>query len=111
MKAETKLFWIELEACYPQALAVFNEWLEKYKTRVYWSELFNCGPSDVVGETSIPVTAFQDLPIEMQIGVYIQFTREFYQDPCPAFVEKTECERLHRTFALVEEVINRDKQL
>lgn len=58
-------FWNELYDKYPDKMKVFCSWVDEYKEKVNWEQLFgNAGKK------------YHDLPIAMQIGIFIQFTTE-----------------------------------
>jgi len=69
-------FWNPLYEKYPQAVQVFCDWIDDYKKRVQWDDLFkeHLLPSKndpYVGETRTP--KYHDLPLAMQVGIYIEF--------------------------------------
>lgn len=75
-------FWNEIEKKYPGYMEDFKAWIDKYKERVRWDELFG---------NVFPTTKkikFHDLPTAMQIGIFIQYTTEaegrfeFIEDFC-----------------------------
>ena len=74
-------FWNALTEKYPEEMQKFGEWIDEYKERVDWDNLFNGlkGPF-----TSSP--KYHELPTAVQFGIFYQFTVEneeydlFYQD-------------------------------
>lgn len=51
----------------------FCNWINEYKTRVCWDLLFREGPHG--GEYARP-TKYHDIPIAMQIGIFLQYVAE-----------------------------------
>lgn len=72
-------FWNELHEKYPNQMKVFCDWIDEYKKRVKWGKLFNefldC---DVIDNINAP--KFHEIPVAIQIGIFIQFTCE--QNDC-----------------------------
>jgi hypothetical protein len=59
-------FWNELSEKYPQAVELFNNWIDKYQKEVGWGDLFPNG------------VKFHDLPFEMQNGILARFDIECF---------------------------------
>lgn len=59
-------FWNEINMKYTEEMNQFSRWIDEYKLKIDWSQLFRLG-----GEIK-----FHDLPIALQIGIFIQFTYE-----------------------------------
>lgn len=57
-------FWNELQEKYPDLMKEFCEFIDAYKEKVGWAHLLG------------RAVKYHDLPIEMQIGIFIQFTLE-----------------------------------
>lgn len=59
-----KQFWNALFESYPQSVKEFYDFIDAYKVLNNWSELFIDG------------VKFHDIPIELQLGVWIAFQFE-----------------------------------
>lgn len=57
-------YWNEMQAKYPEAMQIFLDWIDKYKVKVGWANLFHHG------------IKFHDLPFEFQNGVLARFDIE-----------------------------------
>lgn len=57
-------FWYQMTAKYPQAMDLFSKWVDEYKAKVGWVDLFPNG------------VKFHDLPFEMQNGIIARFDIE-----------------------------------
>lgn len=72
--------WNEIKILYPNHFEIFSQWIDKYKTRVNWLELFNEKTihSPVNGFESVALHApkFHELPAEMQAGIFVAYVRE-----------------------------------
>ncbi len=81
-------FWEPLENAYPEACKVLYEWLENYREQVNWKKMFSVtmwsikhnramGAEDYEThnrhEIATHLYDFHDLPIAMQIGIFIEF--------------------------------------
>lgn len=65
-------FWNDLEEKYPEAMKVFRDWLDTYKQKVHWDDLFGIHQrKHYWGDIK-----YHHLPIAMQIGIFIEFARE-----------------------------------
>jgi hypothetical protein len=72
-------FWDGLKTEYPDQTTDFLMWLDEWKRRERWNELFGEGHlyAKGVGEQLIVRNVkFHDLPNAMQIGIFIQYTVE-----------------------------------
>ena len=58
-------FWDELMEKYPDEMKTFCVWIDEYKVRIAWPFLFS--------GTEIK---YHHLPIAMQVGIFIQYTKE-----------------------------------
>ena len=58
-------FTEEWTAKYPKTSKAFCEWIDKYKERVGWGNLFTKGDK------------FHDIPLEMQIGIISKWFHEY----------------------------------
>lgn len=67
-----KLFFDEMATLYPEAMKIFNYWIDNYKKSVHWDHIFNAGAYD---NWSALTTApkFHDLPFELQFGIIAAF--------------------------------------
>lgn len=87
-------FWNECYSKWPGEMQVFCTWIDEYKKRVGWSALFkesdypfpDCNYTPVVaadknliGARQYRVPKYHDLPIAMQIGIFLQFTFETHK--------------------------------
>lgn len=70
-------FWNELLEKYPEQMKVFCAWIDGYKKRVNWNKLFNSDSDyqNYEGKNA-PAPKYHDLPIAMQIGIFMQFLAE-----------------------------------
>ncbi len=78
-------FWNAIKEEYPVQMAQFCDWIDEYKKRVKWIELFN---ADLFSKSDYRVAGvkienmifkapkYHELPIAMQLGIFIQFTIE-----------------------------------
>lgn len=57
-------FWLELNENFPDAMKMFRKWIDEYKAKVGWGDLFPNG------------VKFHDLPFEMQNGILARFDIE-----------------------------------
>lgn len=70
-------FWNEMYEKYPDAMKTFCAWIDEYKERVKWDSLFY-NESDDFYEYAVKGRRikYHDLPIAMQIGIFLQFVSE-----------------------------------
>lgn len=66
-------FWNKLHEKHPAEMKKFCDWIDQYKNRVRWDDLFNEYFGDGV---SHPSPKYHDLPIAMQIGIFLQYVSE-----------------------------------
>lgn len=75
-------FWNALMEKYPKGVQAFCDWIDEYKHKNDWDRLFNAGIEEFsrgmmrgeiveMGRTRAP--KYHDLPLAMQIGIYIEF--------------------------------------
>ena len=72
-------FWDTLKAEYPDEFLDFALWIDEWKRREKWNELFGEGrlyANDVGQQLIVRNVKFHDLPNAMQIGIFIQYTVE-----------------------------------
>lgn len=73
-------FWDKIQSEYPEEMGEFLSWLEEYKRRENWSDIFGeTGQHNVFPSVGIKWTDridFFNLPNAMQIGIFIQYTVE-----------------------------------
>lgn len=68
-------FWNDLYKRYPGEVQKFCDWIDEYKKQNNWTDLFNEVQSEYPAlRTKAP--KFHDLPIAMQIGIFLQFIAE-----------------------------------
>jgi hypothetical protein len=65
---------------YPRAMELFCEWIDFYKVKNNWKELFNtfCEGYSVRDSVGNPFNApkYHELPYAMQLGIWFEFVRE-----------------------------------
>lgn len=66
-------FWNDLHKKHPQAVDKFCKWIDEYKKRVGWDQLFMNEYFTGKAEKRIPQIKFHDIPLEMQLGILGQF--------------------------------------
>ena len=64
-------FWNDLQAKCPKQMLIFCEWIDQYKKRINWNNYRKYIESDNLIEIK-----YHDLPIEMQFGIFLRFTRD-----------------------------------
>lgn len=64
-------FWNDLYAQYPGEMKKFCDWIDDYKKRVDWQKLFFTPHA-----THSRDIKYHDLPIAMQIGIFLQYVAE-----------------------------------
>lgn len=81
-------FWNELHEKYPLGMKRFCDWIDEYKKRVDWDKVFHVPQYEVWvgsptgfmkkigGQEISPAPKYHDIPIGMQIGIFIQFQIE-----------------------------------
>jgi hypothetical protein len=74
---KTNYFTTEWLEKYPKASKLFCTWIDTYKARVNWDQLFYLNRE--VGTADAP--KFHDLPIEFQIGIIGKFCVENKEVP------------------------------
>jgi hypothetical protein len=67
-------FWNGLYESYPVEMKRFCDWVDEYKLRVHWSDLF--GNINFKRKHYWADIKFHHLPIAMQIGIFIQYVYE-----------------------------------
>jgi hypothetical protein len=65
-------FWNEMKEKYPDAMAIFCDWIDRYKRAVDWDNLFNAGLPDTTGKMS-EAPKYHQLPIHLQFGIWVCF--------------------------------------
>lgn len=61
-------FWNELYSKYPKGTKLFCDWIDKYKAENEWDFLF-------LGQKRKHIK-FHDIPLAMQMGIFLQFIYE-----------------------------------
>lgn len=69
-------FWNAIQEQYPVEMKMFCDWIDEYKKRVQWNMLFKHLPGYSGGAVGFKYPKYHDLPLAMQIGIFIQFTVE-----------------------------------
>lgn len=64
-------FWNNLFEKHPDGMKMFCEWIDAYKKQVDWSQLFFTPHSPLNRDIK-----YHDLPVAMQIGIFLQFVEE-----------------------------------
>ena len=73
MKSLTKEnFWDKLYSKYPSEMKQFCEWIDEYKKKVNWNNLF---PVAARNHYCVDIK-FHHLPVAMQIGIFLQYVSE-----------------------------------
>jgi hypothetical protein len=75
-------FWNDAFKRWPDQVAAFCKWIDEYKVRVDWKRLFAVRTytnydDGTRCEMELRQPKYHDLPIAMQIGIFIQFTFEY----------------------------------
>jgi len=70
MNEDKKRLWAELEERYPEEVGRFKDWVDGYKERVGWAELFAPRQFVVDGAQEERRPKFHELPLEMQVGIF-----------------------------------------
>lgn len=78
-------FWNDLYIKYPKATKVFCNWIDKYKVKNNWENLFNggvciSGSEDDAFDFSTEAPKYHDLPWAMQLGIWIEFITDYYPE-------------------------------
>lgn len=68
-------FWNDLQEKHPDQMKVFCDWIDQYKQRVRFDKLFNYAMPHYEKQ-GWHNPKYHDLPIAMQIGIFIQFCME-----------------------------------
>lgn len=76
----------------------FCQWIDAYKKQEWWDKLFNANASAYVAgsafKSKTEAPKYHDLPVAMQIGIFIQFTFEtpkrynFFPDDFPTTMDE-----------------------
>lgn len=68
-------FWNSMNEKYPEEMKQFCDWIDEYKKRIKWNIIF---ADDSTSPNGLTVTApkYHELPIAMQIGIFMQFVIE-----------------------------------
>lgn len=67
----TEEHWAKFKEAYPDAMAIFSTWIDEYKKRVFWKQLFYKD----FGIGILP-PRFDEIPAAMQVGIFLQFASE-----------------------------------
>lgn len=74
---DKEMFWTPLMKECPKVVDNFCNWIDEYKKRVKWDELFhNYSPAHVEGsdasegDEEMHMVKFHDIPYEMQHGIF-----------------------------------------
>lgn len=73
-------FWNDLMKKYPDEMKLFCNWIDEYKKRVNWNDLFNTNAKHQNKVAFVHVRSeapkYHDLPLAMQIGIFLQYVTE-----------------------------------
>lgn len=70
-------FWNKLYEKYTGEVQQFCDWIDEYKKRVEWNLIFRERHGrDAEENVTYQKPKYHDLPIGMQIGIFIQYTQE-----------------------------------
>lgn len=76
-------FWDKITEKAPKQAGKFYDWINEYKQRNQWQKLFNGGhmllqssPEYKNWNTHTSAPKFHELPVGMQIGIFIQYLQE-----------------------------------
>lgn len=70
-------FWNELMEKYPNEMKLFCAWIDEYKKRVNWNNLFTTMHEPPSGKSALPyIYKFRDIPVAMQVGIFFQYVTE-----------------------------------
>jgi hypothetical protein len=84
-------FWNDLQTKHPETMKVFCDWIDGYKKRVNWDQLFSVHPwstrtdrpatkddyeTHKRGEINPGQYKYHHIPIAMQLGIFLQFVFE-----------------------------------
>lgn len=80
-------FWNELMEHYPSEMDRFCKWIDEYKKRVEWEYLISSDPHIPAGPLNDrKALKYHQIPIAMQIGIFIQFRLENPSDDSTAIM-------------------------
>lgn len=68
-------FWNELYAKYPLGMKMFCDWIDAYKKKNNWDNLFknHYAGNHAMNGIEYKTIKYHDLPLAMQIGIWIEF--------------------------------------
>lgn len=66
-------FWNDLMEKYPEEMKLFCAWIDEYKKKVDWNNLF-------ASTVNAKIPKYHDLPIAMQFGIFLQFAKESWNE-------------------------------
>lgn len=78
-------FWNNLKSKYPGEVENFCKWIDTYKTKVNWEKLFNNG-SPHYAHQGWHNPKYHDIPVGMQIGIFLQYISETGSENIPYLV-------------------------
>lgn len=71
-------FFNSMKLHYPDAMLLFNAFIDLYKAENDWDELFNADRLNPgKGQLLTKAPKFHELPFELQLGIIIRFTRQY----------------------------------
>lgn len=82
-------FWNELFAKYPDLMKEFCTWIDEYKVRIGWPELIGS------------YIKYHDLPIEMQVGIFVRWTME--RGSWENFMDGSLCDSMEQFAAAIKD--------
>ena len=96
MTSLDKNFFDEIKSSCPKAFDLFLKWIDEYKARVGWSDIFPNG------------VKFHDLPIEMQTGILERFDDEqFMNKNSVNRIVENDIKGIKYSFSFIENELNK----
>lgn len=68
-------FFNAIQEMNPEGMKKFCDWIDEYKQKVCWSNLFRAHAVPIP-DSGYRLPKYHELPIAMQIGIFIQFMDE-----------------------------------
>lgn len=69
-------FWNHIESRSPKQFEAFKKWVDEYKVRINWLELFHDNTVAIGHQASQRAPKVHELPDSLQVGIFIQFITE-----------------------------------
>lgn len=98
MERLDKKFFDEIKSSCPKAFETFLNWIDEYKARVGWNNMFTAG------------VKFHDLPIEMQTGILERFDDEqFMNKNSIKRIAENDMKGIRYSFSFIEQELNKKR--